>query len=88
MTGQDKMENQDNQAGDLKERVQVVLDTLRPALQMDGGDAELVDVKDGIVLLRLMGACAGCPMSTMTLKMGIEQRMKAEIPEVVSVEAV
>ncbi|MFC1627942.1 NifU family protein [Gemmatimonadota bacterium] len=82
------MENLENQADDLKGRVQAVLETLRPALQMDGGDAELVDVKEGIVLLRLMGACAGCPMSTMTLKMGIEQRMKAEVPEIVSVEAV
>ncbi len=82
------MENLENQTNDLKERVQAVLETLRPALQMDGGDAELVDVKEGVVLLRLMGACAGCPMSTMTLKMGIEQRMKAEVPEVVSVEAV
>ncbi len=82
------MENLENQTNDLKERVQAVLETLRPALQMDGGEAELVDVKEGVVLLRLMGACAGCPMSTMTLKMGIEQRMKAEVPEVVSVEAV
>ena len=82
------MENPENQAGDLKERVQAVLDTLRPALQMDGGDAELVDIKDGVVLLKLMGACAGCPMSTMTLKMGIEQRVRAEVPEIVSVEAV
>ena len=82
------MENPDTQTGDLKERVQVVLDKLRPALQMDGGDAELVDIKEGVVLLKLMGACAGCPMSTMTLKMGIEQRMKAEVPEIISVEAV
>jgi Fe-S cluster biogenesis protein NfuA len=82
------MENPENQAGDLRERVQAVMDKLRPALQMDGGDAELVDIKDGVVLLRLMGACAGCPMSTMTLKMGIEQRMKAEVPEIVSVEAI
>jgi len=82
------MENMENQTDDLKERVQAVLETLRPALQMDGGDAELVDVKEGVVLLRLMGACTGCLMSSMTLKMGIEQRMKAEVPEVVSVEAV
>ncbi len=82
------METTDNQTGDLKERVQVVMDKLRPALQMDGGDAELVDVREGVVLLRLMGACAGCPMSTMTLKMGIEQRVKAEVPEIVSVEAI
>jgi Fe-S cluster biogenesis protein NfuA len=82
------MENPENQAGDLRERVQAVMDRLRPALQMDGGDAELVDIKDGVVLLKLMGACAGCPMSTMTLKMGIEQRMKAEVPEIVAVEAI
>lgn len=82
------MENVDNQTGDLKERVQAVMDKLRPALQMDGGDAEVVEIKEGVVFLRLMGACAGCPMSTMTLKMGIEQRMKAEVPEVVSVEAI
>ena len=73
---------------DLKIRVEEVLKTLRPALQMDGGDVELIDIRDGIVMLRLMGACAGCPMSTMTLKMGIERRLKDVIPEVVSVEAV
>ncbi len=82
------MENQDNQTGDMKEKVSGVLERLRPALQMDGGDVELVDIKEGIVMVRLMGACAGCPMSQMTLKMGIEQRLKAEVPEVVSVEAV
>ncbi len=82
------MEENTTVGNDLKNRVEQVLQNLRPALQMDGGDVELVDVRDGIVLLRLMGACAGCPMSTMTLKMGIERRLKDIIPEVVSVEAV
>ncbi len=72
----------------MKEQVQKVLDTIRPSLQADGGDVELVDVVDGVVKVRLQGACAGCPMSQMTLKMGIEQRLKEEIPEVVSVENV
>ncbi len=67
----------------MKERVQEVLDMIRPSLQADGGDVELVDVTDeGIVKLRLTGHCAGCPMSTMTLKNGIERIMKQEIPEV------
>ena len=82
------METTDNQTGDLKERVQAVMDKLRPALQMDGGDAELVDIKDGVVLLKLLGACAGCPMSTMTLKNGIERILKQEVPEVKEVVAV
>lgn len=82
------MEEQNNQASDLKSRVEEVLERLRPALQMDGGDLELVEVNDGIVFVKLMGACAGCPMSTMTLKLGIERRLKEVLPEVVSVEAV
>ena len=61
---------------------------IRPALQADGGDIELVGVEDGVVKVRLRGACAGCPMSQMTLKMSIEQSLKKEIPEVKSVEAV
>jgi Fe-S cluster biogenesis protein NfuA len=70
----------------LKERVKEVLDKIRPALQADGGDAELVDVsEDGIVKVRLKGACAGCPMSQMTLKQGIESTLKQEIPEIKSV---
>lgn len=83
-----EMEEQENQVQDLMVRVEEVLQRLRPALQMDGGDVELVDISDGIVSLRLMGACAGCPMSTMTLKLGIERRLKELIPEVVSVESV
>ena len=67
----------------MKERVQQALDQIRPSLQADGGDCELVDVSaDGVVKLRLTGACQGCPMSTMTLKMGIEKTLKSMIPEV------
>ena len=66
----------------MREKVQVALDKIRPALQRDGGDVELVDVADGVVKVRLKGACGGCPMSTMTLKMGIERAIKQEIPEI------
>jgi len=67
----------------MKERVQEVLELVRPALQADGGDVELVDVsEDGIVSVRLKGACGSCPMATMTLKMGIERTLKQRIPEV------
>lgn len=73
----------------MKEKVSLVLDKIRPSLQADGGDVELVDVSDdGIVRVRLVGACAGCPMSTITLKNGIERLIKQEIPEVKSVVAV
>ncbi len=72
----------------MKEKIQEVLDKIRPSLQADGGDVELVDVEDGgIVKVRLQGACAGCPMSQMTLKNGIEKMLKKEIPEVTSVES-
>lgn len=72
----------------MKEKVQEALDKIRPRLQADGGDVELVDVDDsGIVRVRLQGACAGCPMSQMTLKNGIEKFLKSEIPEVASVES-
>ena len=67
----------------MKEKVQEALELVRPALQADGGDVELVDVTDdGIVSVRLTGACGSCPMSTMTLKMGIEKTLMAKIPEV------
>ena len=66
----------------MKERVTEVLDLIRPTLQADGGDVELVDVSDGIVSVRLTGACGSCPMSTMTLKMGIERNLMEQIPEV------
>jgi Fe-S cluster biogenesis protein NfuA len=72
----------------VQEKVEHVLNQIRPSLRADGGDVELVDVKDGIVSLRLKGACAGCPMSTMTLKNGIERILKAEISEVKEVVAV
>ena len=71
----------------MKQRVQTVINKIRPMLQADGGDVELVDVKDGVVKVRLQGACAGCPMSQMTLKNGIEKFLKKEIPEVKSVES-
>ena len=70
-----------------KEKVQEALNKIRPQLQADGGDVELVDVTDtGQVKVRLTGACGGCPMSQMTLKMGIEKFLKQQIPEVSSVE--
>lgn len=73
----------------LKDRVTEVLGKVRPLLQRDGGDVELVDVQeDGVVKVRLTGACSGCPMSTMTLKNAIESVLKQEIPEVKSVESV
>ncbi|MGQ9561653.1 MAG: NifU family protein [Candidatus Oleimicrobiaceae bacterium] len=72
----------------MQEKVKEVLDRIRPALQRDGGDVELVEVKDGIVSVRLKGACGGCPMSQMTLKMGIEREIKRVVPEVKQVVAV
>jgi Fe-S cluster biogenesis protein NfuA len=72
----------------LKERVEAVLDTLRPAIAMDGGAVELLGIKDQVATVRLVGSCAGCPMSMMTLKRGIEQRIKAAVPEIVRVEAI
>jgi Fe-S cluster biogenesis protein NfuA len=72
----------------MKEKIEKALNRIRPALQADGGDVEFVDVVDGIVKVRLTGACGGCPMSQMTLKMGIERHLKKEVPEVKSVEAV
>ncbi len=72
----------------MREKVESALKEIRPSLQADGGDVELVDVENGIVKVRLTGACAGCPMSQMTLKQGIESYIKKAIPEVLSVEAV
>ena len=71
-----------------KENVQSVLDKIRPGLQADGGDVELVDVKGGTVKVKLTGACGHCAFSTMTLKMGIERILKQEVPEVKEVVAV
>jgi len=70
------------------EKIKSVLEKIRPALQADGGDVELVDVTDGLVKVKLKGACAGCPMSMMTLKSGIEKFLKQQVPEVTGVEAV
>jgi Fe-S cluster biogenesis protein NfuA len=72
----------------VKDKVQSVLDNIRPSLRADGGDVELIDVKDGIVSLKLKGACAGCPMSTMTLKNGIERILKQELSDIKEVIAV
>lgn len=73
----------------MKEKVQAAIDKIRPMLKADGGDVELVDVQEnGVVQVRLQGACSGCPMSQMTLKNGIERIIKKEVPEVKSVEAV
>ena len=73
----------------LREKVAKSLGAIRPSLQADGGDVELVNVDDeGVVSVRLTGACRGCPMSTITLKMGIERALREQIPEIKSVEAV
>ena len=72
----------------MRDKVEEVLNKIRPSLMRDGGNVELVDVNDGTVKVKLTGACAGCPMSTMTLKMGIERILKQEIPEVKEVVAV
>jgi len=66
----------------LQERVQAALEEVRPALQMDGGDVELVGVDAGIVKVRLLGACGGCPMATMTLVGFVEERLKTRVPEI------
>ncbi|MEZ7173571.1 NifU family protein [Sporosarcina sp. OR05] len=72
----------------MMEPVQEVLNKLRPFLLRDGGDCELVDIEDGIVKLRLLGACGTCPSSTITLKAGIERALLEEVPGVVEVEQV
>ena len=73
----------------LKEQVESALQKVRPSLQADGGDVQLVDVEEnGMVKVKLMGACGGCPMAQMTLKMGIEKILKQNVPEVTGVESV
>lgn len=72
----------------MREKVEAVLQEIRPSLQADGGDVELVDVIDGSVSVRLKGACHGCPMAAMTLKQGIERLLKEHIPEVKEVISV
>ena len=72
----------------MREQVEKALEKIRPSLQADGGNIELIDVVDGVVKVKLTGACGGCPMSQMTLKMGVERVLKQEVPEVKSVESV
>lgn len=72
----------------VEDRVQKAIQELRPNLQADGGDIELLGVEKGIVKVKLKGACAGCPMSTMTIQWGVERFLKKKIPEIVKVEAV
>jgi len=73
----------------LKERIETALNKVRPSLQADGGDVQLVDVdENGVVKVKLTGACGGCPMSQMTLKMGIEKVLRQQVPEVTRVESV
>jgi Fe-S cluster biogenesis protein NfuA len=81
--------NEKIQGGIMLEKVQAALDQIRPMLKRDGGDAQLIEVTpDGVVKLKLVGACGHCPMSQMTLKMGIEKRLKEQIPEVKEVISV
>ena len=72
----------------MREKVEAALDQIRPALVADGGDVQLVDINEGVVKLRLRGACSGCPMATMTLKQGIERVLKEQVPEVKEVIAI
>ncbi len=73
----------------LKEKVETALNKVRPSLQADGGDVQLIDVDEkGVVKVKLTGACKGCPMSQLTLKNGIEKFLKVEVPEVTTVESV
>ena len=71
-----------------RKEVEAVLAKVRPMLQRDGGDVELLDVEDGVVKVRLVGACHGCPMASLTLKRGIEAKLKEEVPDVKEVVAV
>ncbi len=71
----------------MRDKIEQVLDQIRPHLRADGGDVELVDVSDGVVTVRLTGACHGCPMSQMTLKNGVERVIKENVPEITSVVA-
>ena len=72
----------------MRDKIEKVLNQIRPSLMRDGGNVELIDVNDGVVKVQLTGACGGCPMSTLTLKMGIERILKKEIPEIKEVIAI
>ncbi len=77
-----------NAVGTLEQHVRETLEDLRPALQMDGGDVEFVGLEDGVVSVRLLGACGGCPMATMTLVGFVEERLKQKVPEIRQVVSV
>ena len=77
-----------NTVSETEKKVQAALAEIRPQIQADGGDIDLVAVENNIVKVRLRGACAGCPMSALTLKQGVERLIKAKVPEIQSVEAV
>jgi Fe-S cluster biogenesis protein NfuA len=77
-----------SQEQDVRARVERVLEAIRPYIQADGGDIELVDVSDGVVQIRLAGACVGCMYSMMTLQAGVERMIREEVPEIQAVEAV
>ncbi len=72
----------------MREKVEATLETFRPGLQADGGDVELVNVENGVVTVRLIGACGSCPMSTMTLRMGVERLLRKEVPQMTKLVAV
>ncbi|MBN2186395.1 MAG: NifU family protein [Dehalococcoidia bacterium] len=72
----------------MRAKVEAALEQIRPALLADGGDVQLVDVNEGVVTVKLVGACAGCPMATMTLQHGIEKLLKEQVPEIKEVLAV
>ena len=71
----------------MRDKIEAALDKIRPSLRADGGDAELIAVEDGVVTVRLTGACGSCPMSTMTLRMGVERVIRQEVPEIKEVVA-
>lgn len=76
------------ESNSLAERVTEVIDSIRPYIQGDGGDIELVSIDEGVVRVRLRGACSSCPHALMTLKMGVERHMLERVPEIKSVESV
>ena len=82
------MSDQAAEGNSLEQRVNEVIEAIRPYIEGDGGHIDLVAIEDGIVKVRLSGACAGCPHSRMTLKMGVERHMRERVPEIKSVEAV
>lgn len=73
---------------DVLDRIEKALDSIRPYLEADGGNVKILDLNDGLLRLELLGACGNCPMSTMTLKAGVEEAVKKAVPEVTAVEAI